>query len=160
MLAISSRNINSKLSGNRGMKLISLLFALSLATTLYAAYAIIAWTGQYYDLGLGLLLSIFMFLGILFFNRSSPTRASRLIMNKHVIGLTTIGAAYSYTLFLTHYPIIIMLNGLNLPVNRFLMMLPILLITNLTAFCVAHFTERKHKELAKTIKKWLRMSQC
>jgi len=40
------------------MKLIGLLFVLSLASAVYAAYAIIAWTGQYYDLGLGLLLSI------------------------------------------------------------------------------------------------------
>lgn len=160
MLAISSRNITSKLSGNLGMKLTGLLFALSLATVMYAMYATITLTGQYYDVGLGLVLSAFMFLGILLFNRSGPKGASRLIMNKYFVSLTSVGAAYSFTLFVTHYPIIIMLNGLNLPVNRFLMLLPILLVTNLTAFCIAHFTEKKHRELAKTIKKWLHMPQC
>jgi peptidoglycan/LPS O-acetylase OafA/YrhL len=70
-----------------------------------------------------------------------------------------LGAGFSYTLFLTHYPIVIFLNGLNLPIDRFLMFLPILLITNLTAFSIAYFTEKRHKALAKAIKKRLGMPQ-
>jgi hypothetical protein len=45
-------------------------------------------------------------------------------------------------------------------VNRLFMFLPILLITNLTAFSIAHFTEKKHKALASAIKRWLHISQC
>ena len=123
-------------------------------------YVTFAWTDQYYGLNLGILLSACVFLGVLLLNEGGFKRVSKLILNKHIVSWITIGAGYSYTLFLTHYPIIIFLNGLNLTGNRFLMMLPILLITNLTAFSLAHFTEKKHKELARTIKKWLRMSQC
>jgi peptidoglycan/LPS O-acetylase OafA/YrhL len=120
-------------------------------------YATFAWTDQYYGLGLGLLLSACVFLGVLFFNAGGFKPVSKLILNKHVVSGVTLGAGFSYTLFVTHYPIIIFLNGLNLPVNRYLMFLPILLLTNLTAFSIAYFTEKKHKELARTIKKWLRI---
>ena len=159
MLAISSKTVNTKISSNLATRLLGILFILSLASALYGMY-VAAWTGQYYGLGLGVLLSTFVFLGVLFFNSGGFKQASKLMLNKHVVSGITIGAAFSYTLFVTHYPIIIFLNGLNLPVNRFLMFLPILLITNLTAFSIAHFTEKKHKELARTIKKWFRMSQC
>jgi peptidoglycan/LPS O-acetylase OafA/YrhL len=159
MLAISSRTITSKLSSNFAAKLLGMLFLLSLASVIYAMYVIFALTGQYYDLTLGILLATCILLGVLLLNRARFKRASSLILNKHVAGSITLGAGYSYTLYLTHYPIVILFAGLNLPGNRFLMLLPILLITNLTAFSIAHFTEKKHKELAGTIKKWLRMSQ-
>ena len=158
MLAISSKTVNTKISSNLATRLLGILFILSLASALYGMY-VAAWTGQYYGLGLGVLLSTFVFLGVLFFNSGGFKQASKLMLNKHVVSGITIGAAFSYTLFVTHYPIIIFLNGLNLPVNRFLMFLPILLITNLTAFSIAHFTEKRYKELSRTIKKWFRMSQ-
>jgi peptidoglycan/LPS O-acetylase OafA/YrhL len=160
MLAISSKTLNTKLSSNPRTTLLGILFILSLASAVYGMYVTFAWTDQYYDLKLGILLSTCVFLGVLLLNEGGFKRVSKLILNKHIVSWITIGAGYSYTLFLTHYPIIIFLNGLNLTGNRFLMMLPILLITNLTAFSLAHFTEKKHKELARTIKKWLRMSQC
>ena len=156
MLAISSKTVNTKISSNLATRLLGILFILSLASALYGMY-VAAWTGQYYGLGLGVLLSTFVFLGVLFFNSGGFKQASKLMLNKHVVSGITIGAAFSYTLFVTHYPIIIFLNGLNLPVNRFLMFLPILLITNLTAFSIAHFTEKRYKELARTIKKSLRI---
>lgn len=155
MLAISSRTLTSKLSSNFAAKLLGILFLLSLASATYAMYAIFAWTGQYYDLYFGILLATCIFLGVLLLNKDDLKRVPKLTVNKHVVGWITIGAGYSYTLFLTHYPIVILFAGLNLPGNRFLMMLPILLITNFTAFSIAHFTEKKHRELAKTIKKWL-----
>jgi hypothetical protein len=160
MLGISSKTLNDKLSSNLGTRLLGVLFMLSLAISAYWIYATFAWTYQYYDLSLGILLSTCVFLGVLFLNAGGFTPVSKLLMNKHVVGWITIGAGFSYTLFVTHYPIIIFLNGLNLPMNRYLMFIPALLITNLTAFSIAYFTERKHKQLSARIKKWLRISQC
>lgn len=159
MLAITSKTINIKIKNNLATLLLGVLFILSLVSVLYGMYSTFAWTDQYYGLGLGLLLSTCVSIGVLFFNTEGFKPISRLILNKHVAGLITMGASFSYTLFVTHYPIIILLNGLNLPVNRYFMFLPILLLTNLIAFSIAYFTEKKHKELSKTIKKWLRISQ-
>jgi hypothetical protein len=39
------------------------------------------------------------------------------------------------------------------------MFIPIMLITNFTAFSIAYFTERKYKQLSRKIKKWLHISQ-
>ena len=159
MLAVSSKIVNTKLKSNIATRLLGILFILSLASALYGMYATFAWTNQYYGLGLGLSLSIYVFLGVLFFNAAGLNPVSRLILNKHVVSWVTMGAGFSYTLFVTHYPIIIFLNGLNLPVNRYVLFLPILLLANLTAFVIAHFTERRYRILAKTLKKWLRISQ-
>jgi peptidoglycan/LPS O-acetylase OafA/YrhL len=158
MLAVSSKTVNTKIKSNLAPRLLGILFALSFAGALYGMYATFAWTDQYYGLGLGLLLSACVFLGVLFFNAGGFKPVSSLILNKHVVSLITMGAGFSYTLFVTHYPIIIFINGLNLPVNRYLMFLPILLLTNLTGFSIAYFTEKKYKALARTLKKWLRMS--
>ncbi len=160
MLVISNRTVTSKLSSNFAVKLLGILSLLSLASVMYAMYVIFALTGQYYDLTFGILLATCILLGVLLLNRARFKRVSSLILNKHVVGLITLGAGYSYILYLTHYPIVILFAGLNLQGNRFLMLLPILLITNLTAFSIAHFTEKKHREIARTIRKWLRMSQC
>jgi peptidoglycan/LPS O-acetylase OafA/YrhL len=159
MLAVSSKIVNTKLKSNIATRLLGILFILSLASAFYGMYATFAWTNQYYGLGLGLSLSIYVFLGVLFFNAAGLNPVSRLILNKHVVSWVTMGAGFSYTLFVTHYPIIIFLNGLNLPVNRYVLFLPILLLANLTAFVIAHFTERRYRILAKTLKKWLRISQ-
>ena len=157
LLAVSSKIVNTKLKSKVATRLLGVLFILSLASALYGMYATFAWTDQYYGLGLGLLLSACVFLGVLFFNAGGFKPISKLILNKHVVSWITLGAGFSYTLFVTHYPIIIFLNGLNPPVNRYLMFLPILLLTNLTAFSISYFTEKKHKELARTIKKCLRI---
>jgi peptidoglycan/LPS O-acetylase OafA/YrhL len=159
MLAISSKTVNTTIASNLATRLLGILFILSLASAVYAIYATFAWTNRYYGLSLGLLLSTCVFLGVLFLNAGGFKRVSKVILNKHVVSGITLGAGFSYTLFVTHYPIVIFLNGLNLPVNRYLMFLPILLLTNLIAFVVAHFTEKKYKALARTIKKWLRISQ-
>ena len=160
MLAISSEAVNAKLSSPLGTRLLTVLFVLSLASSAFAGYATFAWTEQYYDVSLGILLALFVFLGVLLLNNGGFKQASKAIRNKRFTSWTAVGAGFSYTLFLTHYPIIIFLAGLNLPVNRFLMLLPILLITNVTAFCIAYFTERKHKEIASAIKRWLHLPQC
>jgi peptidoglycan/LPS O-acetylase OafA/YrhL len=159
MLAVSSESLNSKFSSPVRTRLLAVLFALSLAIAGFVVYATFAWTKQYYEVSLGLPLALFVFIGILLFNNSGFSQASKLIMNKRFVHWTTLGAGFSYTLFLTHYPIIIFFAGLNLPINRFIMLLPILLITNITAFCIAYFTERKHKEIARAIKGWLLLEQ-
>jgi peptidoglycan/LPS O-acetylase OafA/YrhL len=152
MLAISSETFRSKLSGRLAARVVSGLFVLALASAVFGAYVAFAWTGQYYDVFLGLQLSAFVFLGVLLLNGNETGRASKWILHKRLVGLVTAGAGFSYTLFLTHYPIIIFLNGLNLPIDRFLMFLLMVLITNFTAFSIAHFTEKRHRDLAKTIK--------
>jgi peptidoglycan/LPS O-acetylase OafA/YrhL len=159
MLAISSESLNSKFSSPFRTHLLQALFALSLAIAGFAIYATFAWTKQYYEVSLGFPLALFVLLGILLFNNGGLKQASKVIQNKRFVRWTSIGAGFSYTLFLTHYPIIIFLAGLNLPGNRFLMLLPILLITNVTAYCIAYFTERKHKEIANAIKRWLNLPQ-
>jgi len=159
MLGISGKTLNNKLAGNLKARVLGVLFFLSLASAVYWIYVTFAWTHQYYDISLGILLSTCVFLGVLFLNAGGFKRASKFILNRHVVSWITTGAGFSYTLFVTHYPIIIFLNGLNLPLNRYLMFIPILLITNLTAFSIAYFTEKKHKQLAQTIKKWLHISQ-
>jgi len=159
MLVVSSKIVNTKLKSNVATRLLGVLFILTLVSALYVMYATFTSTNQYYGLGLGLSLSICVFLGVLFFNAGSLNPVSRLILNKHVVSWITMGAGFSYTLFVTHYPIIIFINGLNLPVNRYVLFIPILLLANLTAFVIAHFTERRYRILAKTLKKWLRISQ-
>lgn len=160
MLVISSETVKIKLSNRRAAEFLGVLFVVSLAAAAFAAYATFAWTKQYYDLTLGVPLALCVFLGVLLLNNGGFKQISKLALNKHVAGLTTAGAAYSYTLFLTHYPIIILLAGLNLPTNRLLMLIPILLITNLIAYTLAYFTEKRHRQIACTIKRWLHLSQC
>ena len=159
MLAFSSEAVRSKLSCRFVAKVSVLLFVLALAGAVFGAYAAFAWTGQYYDVFLGLALSAFVSVGVIFLNGNGIGRISKWILNSRVANWVAIGAGFSYTLFLTHYPIIIFLNGLNLPIDRFLMLPAILLITNFTAFLIAYFTEKRHKDLAETIKKRLHIEQ-
>lgn len=159
MLAISSEAVRSKLSGSFAARVLAALFVLALASAIFGGYIAFAWTGQYYDVFLGLQLSVFVFVGVLLLNGNRNIRSSRWLLHKRVVNWVTVGAGFSYTLFLTHYPIVIFLNGLNLPIDRFFMFLPILLITNLTAFSIAYFTEKRHKDLAKIIKKRLGLTQ-
>jgi peptidoglycan/LPS O-acetylase OafA/YrhL len=159
MLVISNETVNAKIASDFGMKVLGVLFVFSLASAVFGIYATFAWTNQFYGLGLGVLLSTTVFLGVLFFNAGGFKSVSNSALNNRVVRWITLGAGFSYTLFVTHYPIIIFVNGLNLPVNRYLMFLPILLLTNVTALAIAYFTEKKHKALAKTIKKWLHITQ-
>ncbi len=156
-LALSSAAFRNWLSGNFARATVQVLFAVCLAVAAFAVYATFAWTNDFYNVYLGLALSAGVFLAVVLLNMGCLRRSSKLVTYKPVARKVAIGAAYSYTLFLTHYPIIILLNGLDLPVNRFVMLIPILLITNLVAFVIAYFTERKSRQLAVTIKKLLHL---
>jgi len=158
-LVISNETLTSKLSGRPATSILALFFILAFAGAAFGAYAAFAWTSQYYDVFLGLELSAFVFFGVLLLNGKGISRVSKCILNKHVVKWVTVGAGFSYTLFLTHYPIIIFLNGLNLLIDRFLISLLLLLITNFVAFSIAYFTEKRHKNIAKTIKRLFRMQQ-
>jgi len=160
MLPISNSGFTGKLSSSYARKVLVGLLLVFLVTTLLDLYSIYAWSHQYYDVLLGLLLSICIFLGVLLLNGKNSDRASKLILNKDFVKTASIGAGFSYTLFLTHYPIVIFLNGLNFSFNRYFLIIPILLITNAIAFVIASFTEKKNKQLANVIKKLLHISQC
>jgi len=160
MLAISSNAVMSKLPGRFATGVLGSLFILVLAGVFFSAYAAFAWTGDYYNVFQGLQLVMLIFGGVLLLNASEIGRASKWILHRRFAKWVTVGSGFSYTLFLTHYPIIVFLNGLNLPIDRFLMFLPMLLFTNFTAFSVAYFTERRHRDMAKAIKERLGLVQC
>jgi len=155
MLIISNKTVQSKLSNQVASKGLVLVSCLSLASAIFIAYTAFAYTSQYYDVFLGLLVSTFVFVSILFLNINQTGKVANWLQNKRVANWTAVGAKFSYTFFLTHYPIIIFLSGLNLPINQVFMMLPILLITNLTAFLIAFLTERRYKDLSTAIKRKL-----
>ncbi len=155
MLIISNKKAQIKLSNQVASKGLVLVSCLSLASAIFIAYTAYAYTSQYYDVILGLLLSTFIFVSILFLNINQSGKVANWLQNRRTANWTAVGAKFSYTLFLTHYPIIIFLSGLNLPLNQVFMMLPILLITNLTAFLIAFLTERRYKDLSNAIKRRL-----
>jgi peptidoglycan/LPS O-acetylase OafA/YrhL len=156
-LALSSEAVKNRLSGNFAKATVQVLLGVCLAAAAFAVYATFAFTNDFYNVYLGLALSACVYLAVVLLNMGCFKGPSKLMMHKPTARTITIGAAYSYTLFLTHYPIIILLNGLDLPINRFAMLIPILLITNLVAFAVAYFTERKSRQLAISIKKWMHL---
>ncbi|MGD6851691.1 MAG: acyltransferase family protein [Candidatus Bathyarchaeia archaeon] len=149
LLCVGSETIRMRLAGDSAKRLLAAVFAFSLAVLAFALYATFAWTRDYYGVALGLAISVCILLGVLLLNHDTQ----KPVFNKRTAGYIALGAGFSYTLFLTHYPIIIYLNGLDLPVNRFLMLIPILLITNFAAYAIAYFTEKRHKQLAVAIKK-------
>ena len=160
MLAIKSSSVNNKLSSGVTRKILGGVLLFFSAITLLDIYITFVWTRQYYDVFLGILLSMCIFLSVLLLNGKNSEALSKLILNKKFVSSVTIGAGFSYTLFLTHYPIVVFLNGLNLSFNRFYFIVPILLITNATAFAIAYFTEKKHNQLAAAIKRLLHIHQC
>jgi hypothetical protein len=159
MLIASSEAFRSRISSRIAASFLILFLFLTLGSAVFGAYIAFAWTGQYYDAFLGLALAMFIFAGVLFLNGYEARRFSKGAQNSRLAGWVAVGAGFSYTLFLTHYSIIIFLNGLNLAVDRAVMLLAILLITNFTAFLIALFTEKRHRGLAMAIKKRFGMAQ-
>jgi hypothetical protein len=115
MVAVSNSSFNSKLSSSIARRILGGLLLLFFVVTMLDIYVIFVWTHQFYDVFLGLLLSICVFLTILLLNGKGDTRFTKLNLNKKFVGFVSIGAGFSFTLFLIHYPILIFLNGLNLP---------------------------------------------
>ena len=65
------------------------------------------------------------------------------------------GAAYSYTLYLIHFPLLLLLDGALTYLDKPLAMLTIFGAANLVSIPVAMFTEMRHKQLASWLKKRL-----
>jgi peptidoglycan/LPS O-acetylase OafA/YrhL len=156
-LAISNENLNRLFERKYGIKLLGLALFLLLAGTTYAVFRTFAYTHLWYDVGLGIMLSACLFASVLYLNNAG--RSSGNWLSKRFAGALTIGAGYSYTLYLIHFPIILLFNGINLQTDRWLMIGFILLITNVIAYSVAHFTEKRHKQLGKMIKHKLNISE-
>jgi peptidoglycan/LPS O-acetylase OafA/YrhL len=155
-LMLGIETLKGRFSGGKGRATALALLVASLVAAGFAVYVTFTCTHEFYSLYLGLGLSLCLFFAILLIN-TGKTQFSRTLAYKRADKVIAFGAGYSYTLFLIHYPIIILLNGLNLPVDRWIMLLPILLIINLVAFVVAHFTEQRNRKLAASIKKLMRL---
>jgi peptidoglycan/LPS O-acetylase OafA/YrhL len=150
--------VRSKLSSPLVTVVLVALFIFALATVGYVANVIFTLTHDSFSLLFGLLISACVFISLFIVNSRTFPSISSLILKKRVVKWSSSIAAFSYTLFLIHYPIILFLNGLNLEADRFLLFIPILLLINEVAFIVASLTEKKHRVLAAKIKRALKIS--
>jgi peptidoglycan/LPS O-acetylase OafA/YrhL len=157
MLAVSNTTIQRKLIGRAATWVLAALFVASVAGVGYEAYRIYMVTHESFSLLFGLLISAAVLLGVLIINGGAYPWLSKILRHKRIAGWSASMAAFSYTLFLIHYPIMLFLNGLNLEVDRMLLFIPILLLLNEVAFIVALFTEKKHHGLSAWIKRCLRI---
>ena len=160
MCLICNPTVRSKLSSRVATGVLVALFILALAAVGYEANVIFTLTHESFSLLFGLLISACVFLGLFIVNGRTLPSLSSLMLKRRVAKWSSSIAAFSYTLFLIHYPIILFLNGLNLETDRLLLFIPIVLLINEVAFIVASLTEKKHKVLAAKIKSALKISQC
>jgi peptidoglycan/LPS O-acetylase OafA/YrhL len=159
MLSVSNSTIRKKLTGRGSTWVLVALFLAAVAGVGYEAYSIYTLTHESFSFLFGLLVSAAVFLGVFIVNNGMFSWLSKLLKGKHVVRWSASLAAFSYTLFLIHYPILLWLNGLNLETDRMLLLIPILLLLNEVALVIASFTEKKHKALAEGIKRRLRFTQ-
>ena len=159
MYLTCNQTVRNKLSRPLATGVLVALFLLALGAVGYEANVIFTLTHDSFSLLFGLLISACVFIGLLIVNGRALLSLSGLILKRRVASWSSSLAAFSYTLFLIHYPIILFLNGLNFEVDRFLLFIPILLLINEVAFIVASLTEKKHKVLAAKIKSALKIPQ-
>lgn len=152
MCALSNSAVRSKLTGRLAAWVLAAFFFASVAGVGYEAYHIYALTHESFSLLFGLLISAAVLLGVFIVNMGAFSWLTKLLRHNRIVRWSTSLAAFSYTLFLIHYPIMLFLNGLNLEGDRMLLLIPILLMLNEAAFIIASFTEKKHKALAERIK--------
>jgi peptidoglycan/LPS O-acetylase OafA/YrhL len=145
--AISTPRIRQKLTSPKFTKPLSALFVTALAAVVYQAYVIFTLTHESFNLPFGLLISATVFLGIALLSGNIKW-LSTLLLKKRVIRYSGSLAAFSYTLFLIHYPLILFLNGLNFEIDRLLLFVPIILLINEIAFCLAAIGEKKRRQIA------------
>ncbi|HSV49032.1 MAG TPA: acyltransferase [Candidatus Acidoferrales bacterium] len=158
LCAASNPTVRSKLSGRLIKWVFITLFFAAVIGVGYEAYIIYTLTHESFSLLFGLLIAVCIILGLFIINSKTIPSLSKLFLNKRIANGSASMAAFSYTLFLIHYPILLFLNGLNLDVNRMLLFLPIILVINEVAFLIASVTENKHKVLAVKIIKALHIS--
>jgi peptidoglycan/LPS O-acetylase OafA/YrhL len=155
MCLLSNTGIRMKLKGRLATYFLAALFYASIAGVGYESYRIYTLTHESFSLLFGLLISSTVLLGVFIVNMGAFSWISKLLQRKRLVRWSISMAAFSYTLFLIHYPILLFLNGLNFEGDRMLLLIPILLMLNEAAFIVASFTEKRHKALAEWIQRTL-----
>jgi hypothetical protein len=156
MCTISNSTVRLKLTSPKFIKALGALFIAALAAVVYEAYIIFTLTHESFNLIFGLLIAVSIFLGIALLNANIKWLSS-LLLKKNVVRYSGSIAAFSYTLFLIHYPLILLLNGLNFEIDRLLLFAPMILLINEIAYCLAAVGERKHKQVARKLKNTLRI---
>jgi peptidoglycan/LPS O-acetylase OafA/YrhL len=159
MCAVSNDAIRSKLSGSKAVRALGVFFAVSLVAVVYEGYVIFTLTHESFSLLFGLLIAVSVFLGVLLLC-GNVQRLSGLMLNKRVAAYSAEVAAFSYTLFLIHYPLILLLNSFNFGVDRLWLFVPIILLINEAAFCLAVIGEKRRKPLAAKLKSALHIPPC
>ncbi|MCW3999399.1 MAG: acyltransferase [Candidatus Bathyarchaeota archaeon] len=159
MVAASSPAVQSKLKNPVAGKVLAALLVLVFAAVVWEGYVIYAVSHESFNLLFGLLVSGCVFLGLLLLNNAHLPHISGVLLRKRVAQTSHGIAAFSYTLFLIHYPLILFLNGLNMDVDRLVMFPLILLLANEVAFCLAYVGEKRHRWLATKIKSSLKIKQ-
>jgi peptidoglycan/LPS O-acetylase OafA/YrhL len=157
MCVVSNTSVRSKLTGHRATKIVAILLCASLVAVTYEGYVIYTLTHESFNLLFGVLIATSVFLTILLLS-GNANWLSRHLLKKSVAKYSGSMAAFSYTLFLIHYPMLLFLNGLNFEVDRFLLFIPIVLLINEVAFCLATVGEKNHKKLAGKLKSALHIS--
>lgn len=151
LYAVTCSTVSAKLGGQVVQRVLIIFFVAAAAAVGYEAYVIYALTHESFNLLFGLLIACCVFLGLFIVNNKTVPKLSKMLLNGRVAKLSSSMAAFSYTIFLIHYPILLFINGLNFTVDRMLLFLPILLVINEVAFLLASVTENKHKVLATKI---------
>ncbi len=103
---------------------------------------------------LALFLSMIVFSTVLILDNYRPGAEGRAVAELPRRAFA-FGAAYSYTLYLVHFPLLLILDGALPHLDKTMTMLAIFLIANLVSVPVALFTEMRHKQLAYWLKKKL-----
>lgn len=158
MLAISVPYIRQKLTGVRVTRVLAAFLAVAVALTVYLCSQIYLLTHESFSLYLGLSISTCVFLSMLLINGRNLSGASRFLLNKRVASISAGLAGFSYTLFLIHYPLLLLLNGLNFEPDRWFLFIPIVLLINQVAFILAYAGEKRYRQMAAKIKSALHFS--
>lgn len=103
---------------------------------------------------LALFLSMILFSTLLILDNYRPGSESR-ATTELPRRTFAFGAAYSYTLYLVHFPLLLLLDGALTFLDKPLAMLKIFVAANLVSIPVAMFTEMRHRQLASWLKKKL-----
>jgi peptidoglycan/LPS O-acetylase OafA/YrhL len=100
---------------------------------------------------LAVFLSMILFSTLLILDNYRPGSEGRAVAGTSR-RLLTFGAAYSYTLYLVHFPLLFLIDGALSSLGRPAVMLIVFFAANLISVPVAYLTEMKHRKLASWLK--------
>jgi len=159
MLAISVPFVSQKLAGAWATRSLAVFLVAAVGLTVHLCSQIYSLTHESFSAYLGVSISTCVFLSLLLVNGRNLHGASRFLLNRRVATVSAGIAGFSYTLFLIHYPLILLLNGLNFQPDRWLLFVPIVLLVNQIAFLLAYAGEKRSRQLAVKIKQVVHFSQ-